>query len=44
MQIRGNFIFNTASHSGKGLYDNEVFEMNSLLRKPEHRILDELKR
>ena len=44
MQVRGNFIFNTSSHSGKGLYDNEVLEMNSLLSKPEHRILDELKK
>jgi hypothetical protein len=44
MQIRGNFIFNTATHSGKGLYDHEVKDMNSLLQKPEHRILNELRK
>ena len=44
IQVRDNFIYNNASHSGKGLYDNEVTEMSSLLKKPEHRILDELKK
>lgn len=44
MEVRGNFIFNTASHSGKGLYDNEVQEMTTLLQKPEHRVLDGLRK
>jgi len=44
MQVRGNYIYNTVSHYGKGLYDNEVIAMSSLLKKPEHRILDELKK
>lgn len=44
MQIRGNFIFNTASHYGKGLYDNEVQDMTALLQKPEHRILNGLRK
>jgi len=44
LQVRGNYIYNTASHSGKGLYDNEVNEMASLLKSPEHSILDDLKK
>ncbi len=44
MQIRGNFIYNTASHYGKGLYDNEVQDMTTLLQKPEHRILEGLRK
>jgi hypothetical protein len=44
LQVRGNFIYNTASHYGKGLYDNEVQEMTALLQKPEHRILDGLRK
>jgi len=44
LQVSGNFIFNTASHSGKGLYDTEVQEMTDLLQKPEHRILKELRK
>jgi hypothetical protein len=44
MQVRSNFIYNTASHYGKGLYDNEVQEMTALLLKPEHRILNELRK
>ena len=44
MQVSGNFIYNTASHSGKGLYDNEVQEMTALLQKPEHGILNELRK
>jgi len=44
MQVSGNFIYNTASHSGKGLYDNEVQEMTALLQKPEHRVLNELRK
>jgi hypothetical protein len=44
LQVRDNFIYNTATHLGKGLYDNEVAEMLSLLKKPEHKILDELRK
>jgi hypothetical protein len=44
VQVRENFLYSTASHSGKGLYDNEVKEMTLLLKNPEHRILDELKK
>ena len=44
MQVRGNFIFHTASHSGKGLYDNEVKDMTALLQKPEHKVLNELRK
>ena len=44
MQVRGNFIYNTASHIGKGLYDNEVNDMTALLQKPEHRVLNELRK
>ncbi len=43
LQVNGNFIFNTTTHYGKGLYDQEVNEMNTLLKKPEHRILEILK-
>ncbi len=42
--IRGNFIYNTDSHYGKGLYDNEVKDMTLLLQKPEHQILDGLRK
>jgi hypothetical protein len=44
LQVRDNFIYNPSSHYGKGLYDIEVVEMSSLLKKPEHRILLELKK
>lgn len=44
MQIRGNFIYNTSSHYGKGLYDNEVQDMTALLQKPEHRMLNGLRK
>ena len=44
VQVRGNFLYNTASHSGKGLYDDEVNEMSLLLKNPEHKILEELKK
>jgi hypothetical protein len=44
LQVRDNFIYNTATHLGKGLYDNEVAEMLSLLKNPEHKILDELRK
>jgi hypothetical protein len=42
LQLRENFIYNTTSHYGKGLYDKEVNEMTSMLKKPEHKILEEL--
>jgi hypothetical protein len=44
MQVRDNFMYNPASHSGKGLYDNEVIEMAAMLKKPEHHILAELEK
>ncbi len=44
LEVKDNFIFNLKSHTGKGLYDKEVNEMSSLLEKPEHRRLDELRR
>ena len=44
LQVKDNYIFNLKAHSGKGLYDKEVHEMTSLLEKPEHRILDALKK
>jgi hypothetical protein len=44
MQIRDNFIYSTDTHTGKGLYDHELTEMCDLLKKPEHRILEELKK
>jgi hypothetical protein len=44
LEIRDNFIYNTASHTGKGLYDTDVQAMNALLQKPEHRILEELRK
>jgi hypothetical protein len=44
IMIKDNFIFNVSSHSGKGLYDKEAEEMASLLKKPEHMILNELKK
>ena len=44
MQIRDNFIYNTTRHYGKGLYDNEVQDMTGLLQKPEHKILNELRK
>ena len=44
LQVRNNFIYNTVSHYGKGLYDNEVLAMSTLLQKPEHRILSELRK
>jgi hypothetical protein len=42
LQVRENFIYNTVGHNGKGLYDNEVIEMSSLLKMPGHNILQEL--
>ena len=42
VQADNNFINNTVSHFGKGLYDNETREIAALLKKPEHKILDEL--
>jgi hypothetical protein len=44
LQVSENFMYNTTSHHGKGLYDNEVAEMNVLLKKPEHNILQELRK
>ena len=44
LQVKDNYIFNLKSHTGKGLYDKEVVEMSSLLKKTEHRMLDELKK
>jgi hypothetical protein len=44
MQVNENYLFNTATNSGKGLYDYEVKEMNALLKNPEHKILDDLKK
>ncbi len=44
LEIRGNYIYNITSHYGKGLYDNEVQNMNSLLQRPEHKILDKLRK
>ena len=43
LKIEDNFIFNTSNHIGKGLYDQEVKAMISLLQKPEHKILEKLK-
>jgi hypothetical protein len=43
LEVKDNFIYNNRTHFGKGLYDNEVKEMDDLLQKPEHRILDELR-
>lgn len=44
LEVKDNFIYNLKSHTGKGLYDREVIEMSSLLAKPEHRILDVLRK
>ena len=44
LKIEDNFIFNTSNHIGKGLYDYEVKAMTSLFQKPEHKILQELKK
>ena len=44
LQVKDNYIYNLNSHIGKGLYDAEVNAMSSLLKKPEHRILDVLKK
>lgn len=44
LEVKDNFIFNLKTHTGKGLYDLELIEMSSLLEKPEHRILDLLRR
>ena len=44
LQVKDNYVFNLKSHNGKGLYDSEVNAMSSLLKKPEHRILDVLKK
>ena len=43
LEVKGNFLYNNSTHTGGGLYDDEVKEMNALLQKPEHRILDELR-
>lgn len=42
VQVRNNFIYNVSDYYGKGLYDNEVRETAALLKKPEHKILDQL--
>jgi hypothetical protein len=44
LQVKDNFIFNLKTHTGKGLYDKEVLEMSSLLEKPEHLLLDLLRK
>lgn len=44
LSIEGNFIFNKDSRTGKGLYDDEVKEMNDLLELPEHKPYKELLR
>ena len=44
LEIMGNFIYSKATHTGKGLYDDEVKEIQALLQKPEHKILDELRK
>jgi hypothetical protein len=44
LQVRDNFIYDTVSHLGKGVSDNEVIALSTLLQKPEHKILAELKK
>lgn len=43
LEIQDNFIYDKRTYTGKGLLDKEVQEMNDLLRRPEHKILDELR-
>ncbi|MGH2552112.1 MAG: hypothetical protein ACRDEB_00255 [Chitinophagaceae bacterium] len=44
VQLKDNFLYNTKSHTGKGLYDKEVIAMDALLKDPTHKILDELRK
>ncbi len=40
--IRDNYIIQLSDYAGKGLYDNEVKEMNGLLAQPEHKVYRDL--
>ncbi len=44
LEIQDNYIYNKRTYTGKGLFDKEVKEMNDLLQKPEHKILNELRK
>jgi hypothetical protein len=45
VMIMDNFIISGGpKYSGKGLFDTEVQEMNDLLKNPEHKILEELRK
>jgi hypothetical protein len=44
LEVKDNYIYNKRSYSGKGVYDKEVKEMEYLLKKPEHRILEVLRK
>lgn len=44
LEVQDNYIYNKRTYSGKGLFDKEVKEMNDLLQKPEHKILNELRK
>lgn len=44
LEVKDNYIYNKRSYSGKGLFDKEVKEMADLLKKPEHQILEVLRK
>jgi hypothetical protein len=44
LYMEDNYIYDTRTHSGKGVFDKEVNEMNKLLAQPEHRVLTLLKK
>lgn len=44
LEVQENYIYNKRTYTGKGLFDKEVKEMNELLQKPEHKILDEFRK
>lgn len=44
LEVKENYIYNSLTLSGIGLFDKEVNEMTALLQKPEHKILDELRK
>ncbi|MBS1759192.1 MAG: hypothetical protein JST23_03630 [Bacteroidetes bacterium] len=43
LYIEGDFVYNKATRQGKGMYDEDLKKINTLLAAPEHKILDLLR-
>lgn len=44
LYMENNYIYDSRTLSGKGVFDKEVNDMNKLLAQPEHRVLSELRK